>query len=472
MRSRVIRRTVVVLCVLASGLVSTTADAASPGDRLWVRRYRSTVREHPVAAVSAVGGQLVVVAGTVHPANGERDMLTVAVDGTTGARVWRKTFGAERAGESGGGLVASAGGDGVFVAGLRNPPGSRDDQRWIVVAYAAATGDQLWSASYRVGSPGSHVRAPASIVVGGGRLYLTGTRFVPHKSGRTTAAGIAVALDLGTGKRLWARRFVPGRERSWAVVFDSAYDPSRDEIDVALELDETPTRESLTLLSLEGATGHRSWRAHWSAPERGSSVVHPRSILVDPVRHVAYVGGDFAGGAGVVVAFRTGSGNHLWKTTIGRPRDGRVEFLTLERSGSALLGAASEWSLNALHGYAFAIDARSGAVTWNKRVVPSSDEWDTPPVGGRLSSAGDLVVAFARTPVPCENDPCVPSPTNSDFLTAAFDPSNGTVLWRDAYGTDARQFPAGIAETLGGTAVCGSFAGPERADIACVDYAA
>jgi outer membrane protein assembly factor BamB len=100
---------------------------------------------------------------------------------------------------------------------------------------------------------------------------------------------------------------------------------------------------------------------------------------------VVYVEGTIDG-AGVVVAFRIGSGHHLWKTAVGRPRGARIDHLVLTPDRTTVFGAASEWSLFAMRGYAFAMNARSGELSWDRRVVPTSDDWDTYPVGAELGS--------------------------------------------------------------------------------------
>jgi hypothetical protein len=115
---------------------------------------------------------------------------------------------------------------------------------------------------------------------------------------------------------------------------------------------------------------------------------------------------------------------------------------------------------------------RSVELPWHRRVIPTSEEFDSYPVGVTVAPSGNVVATFDRMPVPCETEPCVTSSSNADFLTAAFTPATGELVWRDVYGAEGWQQPVGVVSIRGGVATCGSSSRPDdRRHVACVAYA-
>ena len=464
------RRLVTVVLLAGLLLGSIPALAATEPDRAaarqWSSRFASSAAEHAVAVASTPDGRSLFVAATA-VADGDADIVTRGVDATSGEVLWRTPIGAADRNERASALAVSADGGRVFVAGSRRDQALRQ-RTWVVAMLDAATGEVLGRFGQQM--PGG-AEPPERVLLGGGRIFVVG-RGHGSSEGFRTHHTLALAFDAAARTTAWVRRIQPGGPGSdWAVVFDAVYDRSRHELDVAIEVEESDSRESLSVLSLDAVDGHRSWRARWLAPPQTSGEAHPRSLVVDGSRGVAYVGGDFVSQCCVVVAFETGSGDRLWKSSFGRPSAGTVEEIAVSPDGKAIYGVAHEWSSLALHGFAFRLDTRTGAVVWDRRVMPTSEEFDTPPVGLTLTTTDQVIATFGLLPVPCEIGPCAIQEIDSAFLTAAFAADDGQRSWRDVFGGKTYDWPTDVVGTQSRAAACGTFDRNQHVHVGCVGYA-
>ena len=463
------RRSVTVVLLAGLLLGSIPALAATDPDRVavrqWTSHFASSATEHAVAVAATPDGGFLFVAATA-VADGDADIVTRGIDSASGEVLWRTPIGSADRMERASAIGVSPDGGRVFVAGSRRDQALRQ-RTWVVAMLDAATGKVLGRFGQRMPRG---AEPPERVLFGGGQIFVVG-RGNGSSGGFRTHHTLALAFDATARTTAWIRRIQPGGPGSdWAVMFDAVYDRSRHELDVAIEVEESDSRESLTVLSLDSTDGRRSWRARWLAPPQTSGEAHPHSLVVDGSRGVAYVGGDFVSQCCIVVAFETGSGDRLWKSSFGRPSGGTVAEIAVSPDGKAIYGVAHDWSPSALHGFAFRLDAGTGAVVWDRRVMPTSEDFDTLPLGLTLTTTEQVVATFGLLPVPCEIDPCTAPDIDSAFLTAAFAADDGSRSWRDVFGGETYDWPADVVGTQSGAATCGTFDRYQHVHVGCVGY--
>jgi DNA-binding beta-propeller fold protein YncE len=186
---------------------STTAFDTATGKRLWVRRYngRANGDDRPVALAVSPGGGTVFVTGTSKGKTSGFDYATIAYASATGRQLWASRYnGHGRSTDSPAAIAVRPRGGAVFITGT-----SAYD--FATVGYAAATGATLWTKRYdRAG--GHDFGSSVAVSPDGRRVFVTGA-----SEGRTSAYDFAtLAYSAVTGARLWARRY--GHARPAAVL--------------------------------------------------------------------------------------------------------------------------------------------------------------------------------------------------------------------------------------------------------------
>lgn len=109
--------------------------------------------------------------GSVTQASGLTEYATIGYDAATGHQLWLATYSTPNVNDNAAGLAVSPDGSTVYVTGTSiasyNTPAD-----YATVAYHAGTGAQLWAARYAV--TGAQNIA-AGIAVSGGNTVVTGT---------------------------------------------------------------------------------------------------------------------------------------------------------------------------------------------------------------------------------------------------------------------------------------------------------
>jgi hypothetical protein len=238
----------------------------------WGRVMRGSVLAAAVTTVvAALAGP--GVAGSAQPRAAGPDARATA----PGGQLWVSRFPADGS-ELFNTEVVSPDGSRVFVTGASSG-GRLDRDDFETVAYAAATGKQLWARSYS--GPGKLYDEPSAIAVSpdGRAVFVTGD------SGRALGDGYAtVAYDAATGRQLWASRYhgpVPGLDRAASV----AISPGGREVLVTGDIKGRGTRAyDYATVAYKAATGKQLWATLYHAPDNdgsGSSVaVNPAGITV------------------------------------------------------------------------------------------------------------------------------------------------------------------------------------------------
>lgn len=187
------------------------AFALATGELLW-EALPATGGSERAAGIAAEGSEVYLAATT--DAGGDQDILTVAYDAATGQERWRDTYDGPYAIDDGSdadtaeAITAIPGR--VFVTGQsRGLSGDRADYDIVTIAYEAADeehlGDRLWAERYDRAGLRDGPEA-ISVAPDGSAVYVGGFAGLPGYSGESAyenGAMLALALDAGSGTRLW-----------------------------------------------------------------------------------------------------------------------------------------------------------------------------------------------------------------------------------------------------------------------------
>jgi hypothetical protein len=206
--------TVYVATRSAADIVVVARDAATGAQR-WAVRTPASGDEQLFAhaiALSPDGSRLFVTA-EVEPDVDTREMLTVAYDTATHAELWSARLSA------GAGRMAipsrlAVGPDGarLFVTGSVTGSGGGDVWNYVTAGYSAATGKELWKATYDGPAGRGDTAEGLAVAPNGRRVFVTGTS-ASSGSGRDIAT---VAYAAANGSRKWVARYDEG-EDNWAA---------------------------------------------------------------------------------------------------------------------------------------------------------------------------------------------------------------------------------------------------------------
>jgi outer membrane protein assembly factor BamB len=145
---------------------ATVAYSASSGQQLWERDSTETFDYAEDVAV-APGGKRVFVTGT----DGDSDYETVAYDAAGGSRVWTSFYdGPGHSYDAANSVAVSPGGTKVYVTG----ESVAESYDFGTVAYAAATGAQLWVGRYDGTGHGTDICLSVAVAPGGRKVFVTG----------------------------------------------------------------------------------------------------------------------------------------------------------------------------------------------------------------------------------------------------------------------------------------------------------
>jgi hypothetical protein len=178
--------------VFIGGSSATIAYAAATGKQLWIDAYKLTFGRYQVFLAVSPDSTTLYATGAGLAKGSAAHFWTVALSAATGAQLWRATYqGATSSDNSGADAIAlSPDGSAVYVTGMATAG------EYTTIAYAAATGARLWLAQSPIAGGGFATPASVAISPDGSKLAITGS------SGQASGYSTAV-LDAATGARLW-----------------------------------------------------------------------------------------------------------------------------------------------------------------------------------------------------------------------------------------------------------------------------
>jgi hypothetical protein len=199
------------------GDYATVAIDPTSGARIWVRRYDGPGDgyDFPHSIVGSADGSRVFVTGESLGRSSETDFATIAYDGADGRRLWVKRSGGSD-GDAAVGAATTPDGSSVVVTGVSsNWPATGED--FATVAYDGASGAKTWVRRYS--GAGAFNDDPLAIASSpdGSTVYVTGLSY----QGRTTGEDVTTfAYAVQTGVVRWSRFYAgPGHETDvgWSV---------------------------------------------------------------------------------------------------------------------------------------------------------------------------------------------------------------------------------------------------------------
>lgn len=190
---------------------ATVAYDAATGAQLWVARYDGTAQDFDVAnalAVSADGSRIFVTGGSDNGIPGiillAHQFATLAYDAATGLQLWIATYSASPTGyDTAQAIALSPDGTHLFVAGESKGMDVNMSSDYALVAYDATDGVQQWVGRYDGPDQKDEQVSALTVSHDGTRLFVTGT----SQSQTTDDDYATVAFDATTGSQIWAARY-------------------------------------------------------------------------------------------------------------------------------------------------------------------------------------------------------------------------------------------------------------------------
>jgi PQQ-like domain len=285
--------------VFAVGSTFLVAYDAATGAELW-----QNSAGHGQSVAVSPNGQVVFVIRSVR-ASGSADFATSAFDAASGKQLWTRLYNGRADGtDLAVALAVSPGGGTVFVTGTSK--GSTTAEDYATVAYAAASGRQLWVSRYN--GSGRSRDIPESIAVSptGGVVFVTGYSF----GSKTGSEFATVAYRAANGKPLWTRRYgqPDGRNAADSV----AVSPNGKRIFVTGSVIRRGSGSAIGTVAYSAGTGAQQWVRRYQGPSDRDD--YPRVVLVSPAGGIVLIAGQSTGHGAryLCVAYSAVTGRTKW----------------------------------------------------------------------------------------------------------------------------------------------------------------
>lgn len=442
------------LIAAPAGTAVNAATHADAGTRLWTALYKGSNGVGQATAIAASpDGSTVFVTGLNGDTGGQEYYGTVAYNETTGARLWTASYRGPTGTSGAAAITVSPDGSTVFVTGSA---GSNGSQVYATVAYDAATGAQLWVATYTPAGAafaGSVVVSPdgSTVFVGGDAEINGGAEYA------------IVAYDASTGSMRWSAVY-GGQGGAFYSGATLTVSPDGSSLFATGTDNESDTARKWVTVAYATGTGARQWVVSYTNPTTGKGG-YARSIAVSPDGSDVFVTGSTVvkvnssgyppvAYSDATVAYDADTGEQLWTASYSGPFGGGPDTagnsVAVSPDGSTVFitGTSAASATEALTAYAtVAYDADTGAQLWAARYNgPTRESSPTQlvvsPDGSRVFVTGSTVKVFHHV-------------GEYQYATLAYDAATGAGLWHRLYPDSARGVGGGqgIAESPGGSAV-------------------
>ncbi len=343
---------------------ATVAYDTSTGAQLWAAPYDGSIKDDDAPASLGVSpdGSRVFVTGESAGSGSSFDYATLAYDANSGAKLWVARYnGPGNWTDAAYSLGVSTDGSTVFVTG--SSIGSTGGWEYGTVAYAAATGRELWIARYS--GPGlDSTAADLSVSPDGSKVFVTGETSL---NGQTYAT---VAYSATTGTQLWEAIYSGVGQFNFASRIAVSLDGSALFV-TGMGTNRAGNYDYLTV-AYETSTGTQLWKSRYNGPKKGND--HPTAIAVSPDMSAVFVTGESPGlgtrADYATVAYDFRSGSSLWVARYNGARNGAdVPFaLGVSPDGSAVYVTGLVAGLRShVDSGTVAYQASTGRVLWAAR---------------------------------------------------------------------------------------------------------
>jgi outer membrane protein assembly factor BamB len=417
--------------------------AVPGGTQVWLQRFGGQFLSATASSVAASPTKAVVyVTGiTAKTATGLRNEVTVAYNATTGRQLWLERYQGTRRHPRGGAGVPSItvapDGATVYVAGDLARAGFND---YLVIAYNAATGAQLWVTTPITDGSIAQYRAVA-VSPDSKTVYVTGRR--DFFGGHASKSYVTVALNAATGTTKWTA----------STTFPAHVGHSLTSLALSPDGSTVFIAGSSATVAYDAATGHQLWLDAYKQVYDRSRI----SLTVSQDSATVYVtGGSNAPGSSAphywTAALGAATGAQKWQATYHGPDNKAGSTgIALSPDGSAVYVTGSVGQASGLFEYAtIGYDAATGHQLW--LATYSTANVNDNAAGLAVSPDGSTVYVTG-TSIANYNTP-------ADYATVAYQATSGAQLWSARYTVTGAQNNAAGVVVSGGNAIVTGTSGP------------
>jgi WD40 repeat protein len=318
---------------IAPDFATIAYDAATGAER-WHARYDGPGHGDDVAYALGVSpdGSVVYAAGYVD--GPEEDYGVVAYDAGTGSQLWEAQYG--KGGNSVDVVYAlgvNPDGSTVFVTGASS--GQTKTSDFATVAYDSATGNEKWATRYNGPQNDADGANALSVSPDGTKVFVTGST-----NGIDEAADFAtIAYDVATGAKIWISRY-DGHSAA-DIPADLGVSPDGSKVFVSGRSDRStvPFDSDYATVALDAGTGARVWVARY---DHAGQYEIATALTVSPDGSTVYVAGEAVSDY-MTIAYDAETGQGDWISQTRRHRLDVPHAVAVTPDGSVLILTGGMW---------------------------------------------------------------------------------------------------------------------------------